>query len=133
MCLNNVKDKAPSVAEEDIHCFKVIRDYGVEGGMYSPYMLHGPLVFGDLYKSRLGRPSFNQVSEGLHAMLTLESAKRLASYQFTTAFNEIFKTIIVNTIIPKGSEYYIGNLFTVDEDKVGIVANQMKYIDVCVQ
>lgn len=95
----------PSIATEDITVYKILERYSLTSEKwYSPYR-GVRYILGKSYRSdleiyqRSSKLTFT-VEEGLHAYTSLEKAMSMSSYR---SHLEVFKAII-----PKGSEYLIG-------------------------
>lgn len=120
MCLFT-QDIYPSIAEEDIICYKVIKFAGKHP--LTPYMsleIEDDVLLGKkLFCGGLRKHvefdewhSVNCIGEGyIHTFSTLESAKFCLFHEvipFIHNSNPIFDFFIYECIIPKGTEYFIG-------------------------
>lgn len=119
MCLKIKKNQKALIAEEDIICYKLLYERGIDNFRTVVYMEN--IKLGKSYESlilvengRSNKVSF--VSFGLHSYMSLEQAvKTIFSYD-----------VIVECIIPKGSEYYIGKT---DRENDSYASNKIKYTD----
>jgi hypothetical protein len=75
------------------------------------------IKIGETYKSKLIKND-SLIEDGIHSFKSLKVAKRLAS------FDE--NKFVAKCIIPKGSEYYIGNF----NDYVSYASDTLKYVEV---
>ena len=79
-----------------------------------------PVEIGQTYKSSLNKIG-GSVHLGLHSFVFLEDAEKNSK-------KGTGDTILVECIIPKGAEYYVG----VFDNSVSIASNQLKYVKLCV-
>lgn len=121
MCLVNVTTKRAKIATEDIPCFKVLRRYTSE--FRTPYM-YVRIVLGRSYTSNLDSPCEGEISEGIHAVLTLEQARYI--WQNLQTHCDAYPHVIVKCIIPKGAKYYIGQYYEQFKN-TAIAATEIKY------
>lgn len=107
----------PCVSKKDKTVYKVLKK--IKKSLYSPYYLK-KYVFNKLYKNKSSLDIIIQdysgcivVEEGLHSFTTLKAAKDRIRSPFLSG-----ELIIVEGIIPKGSQYILGK----DSE---IVSNQL--------
>ena len=112
MCLRIAKDQEVKVAQEDIVCYKVLKQR--IDGLTSPYqkmayekgrVMYAKIgtpekmlvldIFGIDSKNCLG------IEEGLHSFMDKESAEQFY-------FGGLFNMKVCVAVIPKGAEYYEG-------------------------
>lgn len=119
MCLFT-QDIYPSVAEEDIKCYKMVKLIG--DNMMTPYMnlplsdkvLSGEeLLCGGSVKRTMFNEFFslNEVKEGyIHTYSSFADVKMSIYFEMTPYINPYFSPLLTayECIIPKGSEYYVG-------------------------
>jgi hypothetical protein len=75
------------------------------------------IEIGETYKSKLIRNGLS-IEDGIHSVKSLKVAKRLTSLYETT--------FVAKCIIPKGSEYYIGNF----NGYVSYASDTLKYVEI---
>jgi hypothetical protein len=76
------------------------------------------IEIGETYKSKLIKYG-SSIEEGIHSFENLEDAKRLSS------FDE--DRIVVKCIIPKGSEYYVGEY---NNGYISYASDTLKYVEI---
>jgi hypothetical protein len=105
MCLATNQSEV-KIAEEDIPVWKVLIKKG--NTLESPYYRNFKWERGTTYKSEMRVENsffetFYVIEDALHSFLDKEKAKRLVKAR-ATIWNE--EPIIIDMIVPKGSEYY---------------------------
>lgn len=107
MCLRTLQT-SPKIAEEDITCYKVLTE-DLKSPCYGLQYELGKLIKSELVPTH--RPICDTINEGLHTYNDKDDAIstiRLlwAPQNNWTDEDEIYTPIVVECIIPKGSEYY---------------------------
>jgi hypothetical protein len=82
----------------------------------TPYQKVG-IKIGETYKSKLVKND-SLIEEGIHSFKSFKSANYFASFEE--------KKIVAKCIIPKGSEYYVGNF----NGYVSYASDTLKYVEV---
>lgn len=118
MCLYiKYGDVTPRIAEEDITIYKIlqVRFHNRKIQLVSPYY-EMEYKIGRTYKTKMKSNPYdsNEINEGFHSFIRYSKALR-------ETLNVAYPNIIVNGIIPKGSQYFLG----INED---IVSNRIKLI-----
>lgn len=109
MCLDlNENQLETKVAKTDIKCYKFLYQ---GDDLITPYMMH-TVEMGSTYITELDEPNVglvgNSVERGLHSFTTLHG---LIGYVRNRVRRKRsgYTMLLVECIIPKGSEYYEGN------------------------
>ena len=112
MCLYT-KQWESKIAEEDITCYKVLTE-DLKSPCYGQQYELGKLIKSELVLT--SKPLYNCVNEGLHTYSDKGDAIRTVYSRWAIQNNwtdvyEISAPIVVECVIPKGSEYYAGKPF----------------------
>lgn len=116
MCLYT-NSPTPLIAEHDIVCYKVVYNYNT--GFFNAIVMNFEYEIGKIYNEPLFETalfcrcdeSFYEQEKfeayyGFHSYIQYNVAKRVCRIVDYRTFNT---AVILKCIIPKGSEYYIGN------------------------
>lgn len=125
MCLITNQSK-PLIAENDITCFKIltVSNYILFKKFSSPIQFFN-WKFNKVYDANLAimfKHDHKEVDDGFHAFIKNDNTINSFEYRFNYLLNK--KTIIVEALIPSGSNYYTSI------DGTEIVSNKMKLIRV---
>lgn len=130
MCLTVNKNARRRIAKKDIIVYKHIM---LEDGKYLTSYMKIPIIFNKLYKSELIFDKKLTFGSGTYLDIGLHSFKlKSDAIEQSIYWNEI----LVQCIIPKGSEYYIGgfdiiiNTSTGDALYESYASNKIKYIKI---
>lgn len=133
MCLRTLQT-SPKIAEEDITCYKVLTE-DLKSPCYGQQYELGKLTKSELvltskpiYNNR--KISSNCVNEGLHTYSDKGDAIRTVYSRWTiqnnwTDVNVISAPIVVECVIPKGSEYYAGKPFVWLQTSIQYASTQL--------
>jgi hypothetical protein len=135
MCLLIDNDIKPTVAENDIKCYKVVIIKTEDNIKYLTYYREVEVELGETYYSKFTfTKSFIYITklkleEGLHSFKSLNDAKY---FNQNRTLDE--DRIIIECIIPKGAEYYEGDFYHYDKKlninikSINYASNILKYI-----
>lgn len=129
--LSNEGNIVPSIAEEDIFVYKIIRINGL-GICYNLKDKEGNIIYwkiGTHAKSRIVLPTklfygvihfYGVINEGLHSCKYMSEALEYFNYHFNN--NSTLGIVkITKMVIPKGAEYF--------ENQIEYVSNELIYIE----
>jgi hypothetical protein len=108
MCLHSPTTPEPLVAEEDIHCYKVL--WVEKDRLYAPYQNHYWYRLGELNKIdgwhyQFDNPERAIVSQGFH---TFQQSKPSFDLIETVSKKNRHRYKAFDCIIPKGAKYFKG-------------------------
>ena len=124
MCLYIKKDQKSKICRKDITCYKIC-DY-TYGRLFTFYRCDaieiGETYISDiwLHKSSPFVPiNLASITKGLHSFVSIKSLLN------AVCFNEHIR--IIKCIIPKGSEYYLGEF---ENKNDAYASNKLKYLEI---
>lgn len=120
MCLYIKQNAKCMVAREDIVCYKVLFE-NPQGDFRSPFMWVPYDLTSKCEKVTMLVDSCGSVQCGYHTYVYEEDAERLADilmeHKDENEKNE--KYVIARCLIPTGSEYYVGDVYTGYKEEIG--------------
>lgn len=128
MCLSINAGDEPIIAEEDIIVYKYlhqkIKADNSLGAIRTPYK-KSIVKIGETYKSKLKKINDEGdyiITLGLHSFADLKNCRMDA----ISWYQEKFKTLYVKCVIPKGSQYYVGQFI----GATSFASDTIKYLEI---